>query len=82
MAAIAVCEYKGLDKNKVIKSLKEFKDIMNKELLYMLIDRINIGKDFIYGETVRTHYKVTVNIVFAINDYCLEEFMKMYNEHK
>lgn len=62
-----------------IRSLKEFKDIMNKELLFMLIDRIEVGKDFIYGEKVRTHYKVTVNIVFAINDYCLDEFIKKYN---
>ena len=53
---------------------------MNKELLFMLIDRIEVGKDFIYGEKVRTHYKVTVNIVFAINDYCLDEFIKKYNE--
>lgn len=62
-----------------IKSLKEYKDILNKDLLYMLLDKIYVGKDFIYGETNRTHYKVTVKMVFAINDYCLEEFMKRYN---
>ena len=45
----------------------------------MLLDRIYVGKDFIYGEPNRTHYKVTIKMVFAINDYCLEEFMKRYN---
>ena len=42
----------------------------------LLIDRILIAKDFIYGENNRTHYKVTVKIIFAINDNYLEGFMK------
>ena len=41
-----------------------------------MIDKILIGKDFIYGENNRTHYKVTVKIIFAINDNCLEGFVK------
>ena len=61
-----------------IESLKQFNNYLDKELLYLLIDKILIGKDFIYGEKNRTHYKVTVKIIFSINDNCLEEFMKKY----
>lgn len=61
-----------------IESLKEYNDIFNKDLLCMLLDRIYVGKDFIYGENNRTHYKITVDIVFAINDDCLDEFTKIF----
>ena len=59
-----------------IDSLKKFDNYLDKELLNLLIDKILIGKDFIYGENNRTHYKVTVKIIFAINDNYLEGFMK------
>ena len=60
-----------------IESLKKFNNYLDKDLLNLLIDRILIGKDFIYGENNRTHYKVTVKIIFAINnDNCLEGFVK------
>lgn len=59
-----------------IESLKKFNNYLDKGLLNLLIDRILIGKDFIYGENNRTHYKVTVKIIFAVNDNCLERFIK------
>ena len=51
-----------------MESLKRFNNCLEKDLLNLLIDRILIGKDFIYGEYNRTHYKVIVKIIFAIND--------------
>ena len=56
-----------------MESLKRFNNCLEKGLL---IDKILIGKDFIYGENNRTHYKVTVKIIFAINDNCLKGFIK------
>lgn len=62
-----------------IESLKKFNNYLDKDLLNLLIDRILIGKDFIYGENNRTHYKATVKIIFAINDNCLDGFLKYEN---
>ena len=62
----------------IIESLKKFNNYLDKDLLNLLIDRILIGKDFIYGENNRTHYKVTVKIIFTINDNCLEGFINNF----
>ena len=56
-----------------MESLKRFNNCLEKDLL---MDKILIGKDFIYGENNITHYKVTVKIIFAINGNCLDGFIK------